>query len=134
MLVQVLYLSEIAAPLSDTDLGVLLSAAQMRNRRLDVTGVLTRSSSYFAQVLEGREEAVDELIKRIARNVLHGNIRTVLRRRIQRRAFGGWSMGYLNREDVIDELKALYSCTASNADAEHFIHALQEELRWPSSA
>ena len=98
MLVRVLYVSEIVRPPSDTDLRVVLSASHIRNRRLDVTGMLAYGGTHFGQVLEGREEAVAEVMKRIVKNPLHTGLRTLLHETTARRQFASWSMGFIRRD------------------------------------
>jgi hypothetical protein len=86
-LVRLFYVSEIPAPISAVDVQVILGASQIRNRRLDVTGMLAQSDDHFAQVLEGRREAVDEVMARISRDSRHAAVRILLEESITRRQF-----------------------------------------------
>lgn len=87
-LVRAFYVSAIVAPLSDVDVQAILGAAQMKNRRVDVTGMLAQSGSHFAHVLEGRHDAVQETLARVARDARHSRVRVLLEEAITRRQFG----------------------------------------------
>jgi hypothetical protein len=59
VLVRVFYLSAIGEPLADVEVQVILGASQIWNRRRDGTAMLAQSDGHFAQILEGRREAID---------------------------------------------------------------------------
>jgi hypothetical protein len=89
------YVSRVAAEFDDADLRRLVAHSQMRNRRLDVTGMLACSGRHFAQVLEGRAADVDALAAHIGKDARHTEVRIVLAEAITQRDFGEWSMGYV---------------------------------------
>ena len=64
MLVRMFYVSEISPGCTDVEVQVILGQAQVRNRRLDVTGILAKSDGHFCQVFEGRPSAVDQVVDR----------------------------------------------------------------------
>ncbi|MFL6626804.1 MAG: BLUF domain-containing protein [Burkholderiaceae bacterium] len=99
-LVRHFYVSEIAADVTDLDVQVILGTAQMKNRRLDLTGLLAQGDGCFAQVLEGRAEAVAALMVRIRRDPRHRDVRTLLEEPIQRRQFARWAMALVRRDDM----------------------------------
>jgi len=108
MLVRVFYVSEIADDVSDLDVQVILGASQINNRRTDVTGMLVQSDGHFAQLLEGREEAVDAIMARIARDHRHRGLRVLLREPTTTRQFARWAMGLRRRDDVQETLTRLH--------------------------
>ena len=55
----------------------ILTAARFNNSRKGVTGALLFNSGYFAQVLEGPREAVEQIFEKIQRDDRHGDV-TVL--------------------------------------------------------
>lgn len=112
-LVRLFYVSEIVAPISAVDVQVILGASQIRNRRLDVTGVIAQSDGHFAQVLEGRREAVDEVMQRILRDPRHAAISVLLEEPIMRRLFEHWAMALTQRDDLADELRCWHRDAAS---------------------
>ena len=119
-LVRLFYVSEILTPISAVEVQVILGASQIRNRRLDVTGMLAQSEGHFAQVLEGRREAVDEVMARISRDSRHASLRVLLEESITRRQFAHWAMGLIRRDDLADELQRWHrdDCTGVNAARE----------------
>ncbi len=135
MLVKLLYVSEAVRPPTDTDLRVLLSASLIRNRRLDVTGMLAFAGKHFVQVLEGREVAVAEVMRRVAKNPLHCELRILQREQVTRRQFGSWSMGFVTRDDLSDSLAQLHALndTDGRCMAELF-RCFDAEQCWPLSA
>lgn len=119
MLVRIFYLSEIVEPVTAIDMQVVLGAAQIRNRRLDVTGMLAQSDGHFAQVLEGRREAVDEIMARVVRDSMHRDVRVFLDEPITHRQFARWSMGLVRRDDMADEMRTLYAQGAASVEEIH---------------
>lgn len=108
MLVRMFYVSEIANPLSATDVQVLVGAAQVKNRRLDITGMLARSATHFAQALEGRREAVDQVMARVLGDARHRDVRILLEESVTRRQFERWAMGLVTRYDAVDLMRDLH--------------------------
>ena len=104
-LVRLFYVSEIVEPISAVDMRVILGASQIRNRRLDVTGMLAQSEGHFAQVLEGRREAVDDVMARVSRDSRHAALRVLLEESIDRRQFAHWAMELIRHDDLAEELR-----------------------------
>ncbi len=125
MLARLFYVSEVAPGLSDVDLQMILGVAQVNNRRLDVTGMLAQSDGHFAQVLEGRAQAVATLIDRIRGDARHVDVRVLLEERILRRQFERWAMGLVRRDDMAEEMHRLHreGC-ADEAEARAMILSL----------
>ena len=112
-LVRVFYVSRRAPTVSELHVQVILGAAQIRNRRLDVTGMLARSDGHFVQVLEGRREAVDDIMARISRDARHRDLRILIDEPITRRRFERWAMGMNRRDDLAQELQDLHDNAAT---------------------
>ena len=108
MLIRHFYVSEIAEGITDLDVQVILGVAQMVNRRLDLTGMLAQGQGHFAQVLEGRAEAVAALMDRIRRDPRHRDVRTLLEEPIQRRQFASWAMCLVRRDDMSEAMRAAH--------------------------
>lgn len=64
------------------------------NSGLCITGALLFTGEYFAQVLEGPEAPVDQLMARIATDPRHDMVMVVAREPIAVRRFGSWGMAY----------------------------------------
>ncbi|QZH74182.1 MAG: BLUF domain-containing protein [Erythrobacter sp.] len=69
-----------------------------RNSQLDVTGLLIVTVLYFAQVLEGPEDAVDEVMRSIAADPRHHEIVVVRRNVLKRLQFPLWRMARFEHE------------------------------------
>ena len=82
---RIFYVSRIAEAGGPVDIRRILGPARMRNRRLDVTGMLAYSGRHFAQVLEGAMPAVEQLVATVARDPRHTDFTLVFRRAITSR-------------------------------------------------
>lgn len=101
------YVSRVANPDRPVDVQGLLGLSRMRNRRLDVTGMLVHSGRHFAQVLEGPAAAVDELVRSVAADPRHVDFRIVFAKPIERRDYGEWEMGYIEGFGAGERIEAL---------------------------
>lgn len=80
------------------EIEAILAVARENNERDAITGALLCNRSYFAQVLEGAQDAVQETFERIQCDERHEQT-TVLRfRPVPRREFGNWTMAYEGHE------------------------------------
>lgn len=96
MLIRVLYISSVAPGLTGSDIDRLVASSRRRNRQLDLTGALVVCAVRFAQVLEGRDEAVDAMTRRIAADPRHTNMQLVDRAAVGRRLCDGWDMAFVD--------------------------------------
>jgi hypothetical protein len=93
---KLLYISR-ATPLAHagaSEIDRILSAARIRNESLQVTGALISTQDNFAQILEGPQDALDQLMESIERDPRHTEVRTLLRQDNVLRTFEGWHMAY----------------------------------------
>ena len=128
MLVRHFYVSEIAADVTDLDVRMILGTAQMKNRRLDLTGLLAQGGGCFAQVLEGRASAVATLMARIRLDPRHRDVRTLLEEPILRRQFARWSMALVRRDDMTAAIReALRHGCADESQARALMQALLDQ-------
>lgn len=95
MLRRILYVSSIAPGMTDRVLTHIVAAAQINNRRLDVTGALAIAPGVFAQVLEGSATGVERTLERINRDERHHDLRLLLDEPTAHRQFDRWSMQLL---------------------------------------
>ncbi|RZJ93578.1 MAG: BLUF domain-containing protein [Brevundimonas sp.] len=73
-------------------MATLLGEAQRNNARDGLTGALAAHDGRFYQALEGQGQMLDLLLRRLARDPRHADIRILGRRPIDQRAFADWSM------------------------------------------
>lgn len=135
-LLRLFYVSAIVEPLTDTAMEIILGQAQMRNRRLDVTGMIAKSDGHFCQILEGRPEAVAAVMVRVKSSGCHRDIRVLLEEKVRQRQFAGWEMGLVVRDDMADEMRALHE---GEPPAGPKLEAIIEELMssetgWPGAS
>ncbi len=96
------YLSEGTVPFSQADLRELLRKANENNSKLGITGMLLFKAGNFLQVLEGEQETVLTLYKRIAQDPRHTRPIILFQGIAPQRDFPDWSMGFhdLNSADT----------------------------------
>lgn len=90
----ILYASSAAKPFGDPELAELLSLSQRNNASLGITGMLLYAEGNFIQYIEGPEDAVDDLYRRIARDPRHRSVFMLSEGSGPTRLFPDWTMGY----------------------------------------
>lgn len=123
---QILYVSRASGGLSRADIQNLLAEAGRKNWRHNVTGCLLYTGRSFVQLLEGESDVVGPLSERIAQHRWHNGMRVLLDRKVERRRYADWSMGYVYNLDLADRIDTL--CAPSQLTDED-IEALLAELR-----
>ena len=131
-LLRVFYVSAITTPISATEMQVILGQAQIRNRRLDITGMIVRSDGHFCQMLEGRSEAVLAMLSVIRADRRHEAVRVLVEEAADVRLFANWAMGLVIRDDLASEMRALHEATAPQEDALRSMIArlLGDAVKW----
>jgi hypothetical protein len=86
------YRSRAVSPLSFEDLRRLMRAAQARNHREAVTGVMLHDDGRFFQWLEGPADGVERVMRSIRADPRHTDLDVLDRRPSSARRFDGWSM------------------------------------------
>ncbi len=79
--------------------------------------MIEQSDGHFAQVLEGRVQAVATVLEKIHRDRRHRDVRVLLEEPIDKRQFARWAMGLLRRDDMTEEMSRLHRDGCAN-DAE----------------
>jgi hypothetical protein len=103
--------------------------ASSNNAQLRVTGGLLYTGVHFAQVLEGPQKHVEELLSKIERDGRHTAVTVVDRRPIKRRKFPSWAMAYSGPSPFLDRhIKPLLSPFVTGAQREELINSLQGKL------
>lgn len=83
----------------EADIKSILASAHKNNPALNVTGALLYSGGYFCQVIEGPEEALEELFENIQLDSRHGQVTVLHFEPIEKRSFGEWAMAFAGIED-----------------------------------
>lgn len=92
MLKELMYTSCVAAEFTDTDLEKLLQQSRVNNLHNKVSGVLLYDGRAFMQILEGEEQALDELFDLIKNDKRHFNVTMESYANIKNRTFENWIM------------------------------------------
>lgn len=96
MYTRVAYASTASSFLSPLELRSLLEQSRNRNTRCGITGMLLYREGVFMQVIEGPEQAVRSLYRRIHNDRRHHEIIRLLEEHSSERLFPNWSMGFRN--------------------------------------
>jgi hypothetical protein len=98
------YVSAASAPFAPSELTALLRTARANNQHLAVTGMLIYHLGSFMQTLEGAEAIVQNLFARIERDKRHHRVVVLNRADNPERAFGDWSMGFVDSTLALREV------------------------------
>jgi hypothetical protein len=91
------YVSRFATPFRESELEELGRKSAEKNESLGVTGVLLTSGGLFYQVLEGPEDAVDDLFRAIRADKRHTDLLVLgVEEDVTQRLFPIWSMKTVN--------------------------------------
>jgi len=128
-LIELLYVSRatFAPGRERAEVDRILDVARIRNLALGVTGGLVCMNGHFAQVLEGRNDAVNQLMVAILRDTRHGEVRIVRVADIAERRFPAWSMAEVAPDPALGSLlAALSEGDGADNEAEALIRFLAE--------
>ena len=98
-MIQLAYTSIANRTQSRAQLLSLLQQARLSNQTQNITGILLYKDKSFFQVIEGDTLAVTNLMIAITQDKRHQDIDILFNRRIEKRDFDAWSMGYVNIDD-----------------------------------
>ena len=98
MLTTWIYISKAETSVRSASDAMIYLEARPRNRALHITGYLHREAGYFAQYIEGPEDAVMRLRWAIRKDWRHTDIRELYNGDTESRRFPGWDMAFSNEE------------------------------------
>lgn len=132
MVYSLLYVSKtlLEFPAGEAEVENIVAVSLSRNAKLGVTGALISTGSYFAQVLEGEREAVEELMDSIDADPRHMRVK-IVRTAEEPRRFTGWSMAYSGTNPLVDRHIAPLFSPLPAGDAAHLglrLIGLMEEV------
>lgn len=91
---ELVYVSQVARGMDPRFIADMVRRARVKNRRMNVTGLLVFDGDAFCQQLEGGQLAVLELAEAIERDPRHTGYRVLHEGPLARRRFGSWNMAY----------------------------------------
>lgn len=133
------YASAGTVDFSDEDLVELLAKSRRNNAAAGISGMLLYHEGSFLQVLEGPEEAVENLYERICKDTRHSEAILLFRREHDHRQFDNWTMGFhrvssefSKQPPGLNEFLATGVTTITDRDAEKVRNILLgfREGRW----
>ena len=132
MAYSLLYVSKtlLERPEAEAEEQTILAAAAARNARLGVTGALLSTGTYFAQLLEGEQDAVEALMSSIDADARHMRIK-IIRTADEARRFAGSPLAYSGQASVADRHIAPFFSPLPQGDAAHLalrLAGLMEEF------
>ena len=77
----------------------ILATSQANNARVGVTGALMFTDGYFAQVLEGGREVVEQVFERIQLDERHSDVQLLSFAPIDARVFPNWAMAFVGHDE-----------------------------------
>ena len=88
----VTYTSLARLDLQEADLEDIHRSAREQNALDGVTGLLVFNGTHFLQIIEGSEQAIEELVERLRMDPRHTGFEIRDRRKVEGRSFPDWSM------------------------------------------
>ena len=95
MLRRLAYVSYPSADLAASEVSRIIQVSRVNNAAHGITGVLVYTGTDFAQLIEGRDEEVEKLWRRIQADPRHRDVVAFLDEPTERAWFETWRMGYL---------------------------------------
>jgi hypothetical protein len=96
----ILYVSRATWPMSRDQLIALVDQAERKNGRYAVTGILLYGGGNIIQLLEGPRDAVSTLYRRIAKDIRHRDVTTMIDADAAERIFDRWHMGLVMLDEA----------------------------------
>jgi hypothetical protein len=111
LLRSLIYTSVASAGLSDEAVVDIHNSARAFNGLDGISGLLVFNGERFLQIIEGSEDAIEDLLRRLRADPRHTEVTVVEDRPIEKRSFSGWQMalarvsrGPFEPRDDIDKL------------------------------
>lgn len=123
---RVTYVSSATIRISEAELNQISKISARNNAKVGVTGVLLLCGEFFFQILEGEQEAVDQVMERIRIDPRHRDIQILKVENFDGpRQFGEWSMRTVSLDAINDTLVLairimLASLAESRSILEHY--------------
>ena len=128
---RLLYISK--SKIKDADVSALIAqiiaGSEKRNSFLDVTGALIFTGAHFAQVLEGSQKAINELMISVNNDARHEAISVVDRSFITERQFSRWAMAYQGPSQFVSRHVTRLFYTTPGAEQKRATHWLTQLAR-----
>ena len=108
-MLSLIYVSTSINLLSDQELLDILKVSRENNKSSEVTGLLLYKGGNFMQVLEGPNDVVTALYKKIKTDPRHKDVSVISKEQIQARQFHAWEMAFQNLDNTAIKNEPGYS-------------------------
>jgi hypothetical protein len=105
--IRILYFSTARADLRPQDVDDIVTHAAKKNATLGITGALAYNGRNFCQLLEGDEDAVTTLIRKIRQDTRHSGFKVLDQKEIMQPHFADWSMQRIRDLDFSTVINAM---------------------------
>jgi hypothetical protein len=135
-MLSLLYVSRSCLPAGQEEahLREILDVAARRNLSQGITGALVHTGSDFAQVLEGPEAAVAQVMASILIDPRHDRVSIIRRDEVATRSFPNWGMALIGHIPATQEQIACIWTAADEAAQEQATEGLVQWMRQGASA
>lgn len=117
--------SELKSIMSYTDMQVICLSSAKYNRSANVTGFMIECGGVFLQTLEGPQEAVNSILRRIAADSRHHHVDLLLLSEdLARRQFSAWAMNLMFLDDPLFWRRVVGSLSSYD----EFLHCSQDPV------
>lgn len=99
---EILYCSVLSSSEPPLVVGQIVGQSRARNAERGITGLLVFDGSRFCQHLEGPPDAVDALMRRIAHDARHVDVRVLYSGQRLERRYKRFDLGFAQSEDADD--------------------------------
>ncbi|MBW2522734.1 MAG: BLUF domain-containing protein [Deltaproteobacteria bacterium] len=129
------YISEFAAPMTAEQISELARRSAENNQRDDITGMLVASGSIFFQLIEGPDEAIDSLFRRIQADDRHHNVLLLgIEQGDLKRVCPDWAMAKADVSELTQErvepIRAMLRAIVDHRRAVQNLSDALEEVMW----
>ena len=137
MMYELIYHSTASRGFDINSLRDILITARIFNSENQITGCLVYHQTEFMQILEGQEEVVKDLYKKLQTDPRHYNLNILSQGPIEERAFADWTMAYYDlsafdklesSKITVDELLLLTKKINSDTTARVLFKYIAEDI------
>lgn len=94
-LVRLIYASEFKTDNSGSELKNIIENSKVKNKELNITGVLCADGDYYLQCIEGARDVINSLYGKIISDDRHKNVTLLQYEEITQRDFANWYMNMI---------------------------------------
>ena len=122
-----IYVSSATKPMSEQEIQDILVPSQIKNSRLQVTGLLVYRGGNFIQYVEGPKDSIQNLYQSICKDSRHRDMTVLDEGAVSERLFGDWKMGYklYSGTPIFDEKELAQDSTGIKRILSDFIEKLR---------